>query len=550
MTRTLMVAGYLIILAALGLLARRRRRPGDVDFFLASRSLGPILLLLTMAATNFSAFTMLGFAGEGYRSGYAYYPIMAFGTGFMAVSFLFIGIPALRAARATGAVTPPELIYHRFRNRGLHAAYLGTMVLFTIPYLAVQPLGAGIALQELFRIDYRWGAALVVLVGIGYLLLAGLRGDAWTDALQGALMLLALTAAFLGIARTLGGFSSANSHVHEQLPQLFGRPGASGQFTVGVWFSYMLLWLLCDPLFPQLFQRFMAARDESSLRITAALYPAVTGLLFFMPVAIGLLGRLVEPGLEGKAADNILPLVVGRLLPSWLTALVTLGVLAALMSTMDSQLLTLSSMLVRDVRLLAGRQPETCFPWNRITVVALGLTGLFIALRPLPTILDLLTKTTFSGLAVLFPLTLAAAYWRRANPWAGFASILAGEAVVVLHYFRLLPDIGVLPAIPAVALATLTLVVGSLFWPKTGLTAWATVDWHSLRTILPFALLFLLSVDFWNWGKTGLSWLGLPKWLWYFFGLQALLLALISGHYLVARAQARLGREHVNAPGR
>ncbi|MEO0073540.1 MAG: sodium:solute symporter family protein [candidate division WOR-3 bacterium] len=550
MLRTLILAGYLLILAGLGLLARRRRQSGDVDFFLASRSIGPVLMLLTMAATNFSAFTVLGFAGEGYRHGYAYYPIMAFGTGFMAVSFLFIGIPANRAARACGAVTPPELIYHRFRNRALHAAFLACMIVFTLPYLAVQPLGAGIVLQKLLGIPYSWGAALVVAIGTGYLLLAGLRGDALTDALQGAVMLLAMALAFVGITRVLGGFTDANLRVYEQTPTLFGRPGAAGQFTLAIWFSYMALWLLCDPLFPQLFQRFMAARDDRSLHVTAALYPLVTGLLFFLPVATGVLARLIDPALK-TGTDKILPLAVDRLLPPWTGALVTAGALAALMSTMDSQLLTLSSMVVRDLRLLFRREPEPRFPWNRLAVAGLGLAGLILALRPPGTILDILTKTTFSGLAVLFPVTLAAVYWRQANPWAGIASIVAGETVVMLCYFRLLPDFGLLPAIPAVVIAALVLVVGSLIWPATGLSPWATVSWNSLRSVLPFALLFLLAVDFWNWNRTELLWLGLPGWLWYFFGLQALLLLmLVSWPALAARAQAHPGHEPGNAPGR
>lgn len=548
MTKTLILAGYLLITAGLGLFARRRSKSGDLDFFLASRTLGPLLMLLTMSATNFSAFTVLGFAGEGYRQGYAYYPIMAFGTGFMAVAFLFIGIPANRAARACGAITPPELIYHRFKNQTLHAAFLACMVIFTLPYLAVQPLGAGIALQNLLGIPYSWGAALIAVIGIGYLLLAGLRGDAWTDALQGVVMLGAMVLAFVGVIGALGGFGTANLRVHEQFPQLFGRPGAAGEFSAGIWFSYMALWLLCDPLFPQLFQRFMAARDDRALRVSAALYPLVTGVLFFLPVAVGVLGRLVEPALQTKT-DQILPLSVERLLMPWAGALVTAGVIAALMSTMDSQLLTLSSMVVRDLRLLFRRPPETGFPWNRLALAGLGLAGLALALRPPGTILGLLTKTTFSGLAVLFPITLAAAYWPRANPWAGFVSILAGEAVVMLSYFRLLPDFGLLPAIPAVILATLVLVAGSLLWPATGLSAWAAVDRHSLRSVLPFALLFLLSVDLWNWNRTDLFWLGLPKWLWYFFGLQILLLLmLVSWSCLTVRARAYPGHESASAP--
>ncbi len=524
MINALILAAYLGVLGLLGLLARRRARPGQEDFFLAGRRVGPVSLLLTMAATNFSAFTVFGFAGAGYRIGWAYYPIMAFGTAFMALSFVFIGEPVRAAAKRLGAVTPPELILHRFGNRALHLAYLAVMVAFTLPYLALQPIGAGLALEALLGIPFAWGATLVTAVGVAYVLLAGLRGDIWTDTLQGLVMLGAMVVALVGIALALGGFESANRQVFERLPELFARPGGGAQFTVGVWFSYMLLWLLCDPMFPQLFQRFIAARDEQSLRLSALLYTPVTVVLFFLPVAIGVLGRLVEPGLAGKAADSILPIAVAAKLPGWVAALVTAGGLAALMSTMDSQLLTLGSMVSRDLKAALGVRR---FLPERLVIIALALAGLALALRPVSTILDIATET-FTGLAVLFPVTLAAIYWPRANPWAAFASILAGEALVALYHFKLLPAFGFLPVIPVTIVATLVLVAGSLVWPARGQRAFAQVSVSGLRWALLFALVFLASIDFWNWGRADIALFGLPAWLWYHLGLCAVLLVLVA----------------------
>lgn len=530
------IAGYLIVLAILGLLARRRSRMDHEDFYLANRSLGPVLLLLTMAATNFSAFTVLGFAGDGYRVGYAWYPIMAFGTGFMALSFIFLGIPLARAARVSGAVTPPEVIRHRFRNRPLQLAYLLVMVVFTLPYLALQPMGAGYALQGLLGIPYAWGAVAVTAIGTAYLLLGGMRGDAWTDALQGTVMLGAMVLVVAGLARALGGLGAANAQVFASHPELFDRPGGGAEFLPGMWFSYLALWFFCDPMFPQLFQRFLAARDERALKLTAVFYPVVTGVLFFIPVAVGVMGRLVEPGLTGKAADGILPLAVGRLLPGWVGAVAIAGAMAALMSTMDSQLLTLSSMLVRDGRQLCNREPESRFPWSRATIVLLAGAGLALALRPWATIRAIATQT-FTGLAVLFPVTLAAVYWRRTNAWAALASIVVGEALVVLYYFKLLPTFGLLPVVPVVAAAALVLVAGSLVAPARNLEPLARIPSHAWRWIVVFGLLFLAGTDFWNWGRSGPLLLGLPAWLWYFFGLNLVLALLMAMMAFTGRQQ-------------
>jgi SSS family solute:Na+ symporter len=538
------IAAYLAVLIGLAALARRRSGQTHEAFFLANRALGPVLLLLTMAATNFSSFTVLGFSGAGYRIGWAYYPVMAFGTGFIAVTFLVIGLPAMRAARELGAVTPPELIRLRLPNRALHAAYTLVMVAFTLPYLALQPMGAGYALKELTGLPYVWGAGLVVAVGVAYVLIGGLRGDAWTDAFQGLLMLATLVLLLFAAARALGGFAAAGAVLSEKSPVLFGRPGGGGTFTPAIWLSYMLLWSLCDPMFPQLFQRFLAARDARAIKTAAILYPLVTGVLFFLPVAIGVLSRLALPGLEGQAADSVLPRLAAQTLPPWAGAVALVAVLAALMSTMDSQLLTLSSIVLRDGAAIArasGRER----PLSRsAAIVGLALAGFVLALRPWAPLLEIATET-FSGLAVLFPITAAALWWRRTNAWAGFASIVAGETFVVLSHFRLVPAFGLLPAIPAVAASAVVLIVGSLVWPggvKPVMKAprlWAV--WGA-----GFAALFALACDFWNWGDTRLGLLALPRWLWYHFGLVAALFLLLFA--ALGRRRAPRGRTESSSP--
>lgn len=541
----LMIVGYLLALLVLGLLARRGTAATHEGFFLANRTIGPILMFLTMAATNFSAFTVFGMSGAGYRIGYAYYPIMAFGTGFMALTFILIGVPVWKAAKKLGAVTPPELIRLRFGNAPLHAAYLVVMVVFTLPYLAVQPMGAGYALKGLLGIPYVWGATAVTAVGVGYVLLGGMKADVWTDALQGVIMLAAMLAVFLGVAAALGGFEHANRVMLGREPELFSRPGGANALPMSIWFSYMALWFLCDPMFPQLFQRFIAARDERSLKLTALLYPLATGLVFFLPVAIGVMGRMVEPGLAGSKTDQILPLVVARLLPPWLGAVAMAGGLAALMSTMDSQLLTLSSMVVRDGASLARTSP-LANRYSKVVVLVLAAAGLALALKLWAPILDIATET-FTGLAVLFPVTLAAVYWSRTNAWAGFTSILVGEALVVLYHFKLLPAFGFLPVIPVALVTALVLTAGSFIWPAGRQSAepLARPTARGWRWGAAFGFVFLAANDFWAWRQPQPSVLGLPSWLWYYVGLTLLLFLLTA---VMLRPQSARGSSPAPGP--
>ncbi len=144
------------------------------------------------------------------------------------------------------------------------------------------------------------------------------------------------------------------------------------------------------------------------------------------------------------------------------------GAFAALMSTADSQLLVLSSMLTRDVykrwvKRTAGLTEE--FIVGKVFVVALALVGLAIALSSVETLFETLTKTTFTGLAVLFPTTVAALYWPRATKWGCVASIVAGELVYCGFYFKVIPadwTFGFLSVVPVMIVATATLVAVSL----------------------------------------------------------------------------------------
>ncbi len=557
LVQALIVAGFLLAVMTVGLLARRRGG-GPEEFFLAGRSLGPVLLLLTMAATNFSAFTVFGFAGAGYRLGYAYYPIMAFGTGFMALTFILLGVPIWRAAKRLGAVSPPELIWLRFRSKPLRAVYLAVMVVFTLPYLALQPMGAGYALQGLLGIPYVWGAVIVTTVVVVYVLAGGFRGVVWTDALQGFLVLAALLVVFFGLAGSLGGFWNANAQAFRRFPELFARPGGGGRFTYGIWFSYLALWFLCDPMFPQLYQRFMAARTARSLRVTALFYPLVTGVLFFLPVAIGVMSRLIVPGLEGRETDSVLVLAVARALPPWVGALALGAGLMALMSTMDSQLLTLSSMFVRDLGAMCGmgsrgqaRGPArtgvlSIALGKRVVVLGLAGAGLLLALRPWSTFLAIATEA-FTGLAVLFPVTIAAVYWPEANPRAGLASIVVGEALGVLYHFGVLPALGLLPVVPVVAVAALVLVVGSLLFPAQGLESFARPTTKGMVWGVLFGVLFVAALDFWNWRQVIPMWWYLPGWFWHHV---ALLFSLFLAIGLYIRTRKRRGAEFFVRPSK
>jgi len=523
--RITVIAVYFISVLAIGFITRTRWKATPDEYFLAGRGLGSFVLLGTMAATNFSAFTVFGASGAGYRDGYAFFPIVGFGTGFMALTFWLVGKKIWQVGKARGIVSPAELVASLYDSRPLSVLFALVMIVFTIPYLALQPMAGGYVLNELFGMSHAFGASIITLAIVLYTFRGGMKAVAWTDVFQGLFMVTMMVAALLLVAQHFGGFTAAHEAIREARPELLSRPGGEGRFGAALWFSFLMLWFFCDPMFPQLLQRFFSARSPSAIRRTMMFYPLICTLVFFLPVTLGVLGHLSFPGLAGKEADRILPLMMRQIGGDFMGTLIISAGLAALMSTMDSQLLTLSAIFTRDVYpLLGGRESHSSMP-GRLFVLALASIGLWLAIRPSSTIIQIATQT-FTGLAVLFPTVLFGLYSKRPKAAAGVVSIIVGEILVALYYFKLIPSGDFLPAVPIIAVTFLTYAAVA-FLPSVGRMMLAIPDRRTIAFSIAFAALFMLSIDWWQWDSSTSTLGGFPSWMGYFVllsGVQTLLM--------------------------
>ncbi len=469
----LVIAIYLIITLGVGIVSYRQQQNTPDDYFLANRQISPIVLFFTLTATNFSAFMFLGFSGAGYRVGLSYYPMMGLGTAFVGLSFYGIGYRVWQLGQDYHLITPAELIENRLKSQPLKLLVLAVMSGFTLPYLALQPIGGGYILETLTngQIPYFLGATFLTVVIVLYVFMGGMRSVALTDVLQGVLMIIFMTVAFVAIANSLGGVSTANQQIYELQPELLSRAGVGNFFTPRKWVSYMMLWFLSVPLFPQMFMRFYTAKTANSLKISSILYPIITAFLFICPVLIGMWGHIAFPDLAGKATDQIFPMMLTQYTSIWISSLVMVGALAAFMSTLDSQLLALSSMMTRDIytcyiRPTASLKEQTFV--GRVLIVILALIGLIIAYQPPNTIAAIATQS-FTGLAVLFPTVIAALYGKNINPVSCIVSILVGEAAVMGYQFGMIPQswmLGFLPVVPIVAISAIIIILGSVLNPQ------------------------------------------------------------------------------------
>jgi len=351
------LALYLVALATVAEVARRARRDtSPADHFLAGRGLGVFVLFLTLYATAYSGNSLLGYPGEAYRRGFSW--IMA--TGFMmsiVVAFHAL-VPRLRPVAVRGGfVTPGDWVVHRFGGERhgdalrLAVAVLMTTALANFLFAQLKAMGLMAAQVTGGIVSYELGVCVLAAMILVYETLGGMRAVAWTDAGQGLLMLVGLGALLVWLLGEAGGARELTRDVRLARPGAVAVPDAR---ECANWASTIVLLGLASVLYPQAIQRVYAARSAAVLRRSFA-------LMTFMPLTttlvVTLIGLAAIPRFESLGtveADRVMPLLLGawaEVGPATTVAalLVFLGALAAIMSTADSVLLSLGSIVAEDV---------------------------------------------------------------------------------------------------------------------------------------------------------------------------------------------------------
>lgn len=434
---------YLLITFLGSLIGSKIKDATPESYFLANRDLGTLSLFFTILATNFSAFYFLGFAGEGYRIGYAYYIMIAVGTGLAAIPILTLGTEVWKLGKKNGYITPAELIYGQTQSRSLSSIFSLVMILFTLPYLSLQIIGGGYILENLTQGDLSYQVSVVALTifTIVYVVLGGMQSVARTDLKQGIIVFSLMFMAVVLVAKSLGGVETANKLAGEIKPDLLALEGVGEKYNPRTWFSFLVFWMFCVPMFPQLFMRFYIARDLKRLKKSTLLYAFIPIVISILPVMIGVWGHISFPDLSGKEIDQVLPMMLLEHTSEIFSALVMVGAIAAFMSTLDSQLLALSTMLTRDIYIPFFKKEldfKTEVFTGRVLVAVFAVIGMLIAFKPFDTIFDM-GKMAFSGLATLFPVALFAIYGKIQRPVIALIGVFVSLSLLFAFYYNIIP---------------------------------------------------------------------------------------------------------------
>jgi SSS family solute:Na+ symporter len=456
--------GYLLVVLAIGFVAYRRRQAGADDYFLGGRSARTVVLFMALFGTNVTPFVLLGIPGKAYHQGIGIFglnaAIVALG---VPLTFYLIGYPAYLAAKRTGALTPAELYAQRFASPVVGLLLFVAYFVYTLPYMVTAVMGVGISAAILTggALPYAVGAGAVLVITLLYTSLGGMRATMWTNVFQGSVFLGLMVAATAWIAGDLGGPAAAMEWAAER-PELLVKADG-GAMAPGPWASWGLAIALTVIAFPHILVRLFAARDARALKNACRLYPLIMIVLWVPAVVLGVWGAVEFPGLAGKGSDKIMPMLIEGHLPPAVQGLALAAVLAAVMSTLDAQLLTLSSMLTRDVvgRFLprfAGADVRV----SRLFLVALAVV-IYVVVLLEPASIYSIAGFAFSGYVTLVPVLYLGLRWRRMNASGAIVSLTAGTVALFLAFLELVPAPGgILPVVWGLGAAIVGAVVGSL----------------------------------------------------------------------------------------
>ncbi len=489
MITVVIVVCYLGLLLGLGLFSSRSFRGTSADYFLASRGIGPFLLLMSLFGTTMTAFALVGSTGEAFKGGIGAYGKMASWSGIIhSACFFFIGIKLWSLGAKHGYVTQIQFFRDRFESDKIGIVLFPILVGLVIPYLLIGVISSGTVIENLTggafpglfpsdnprfdgAVPYWLGAGVICLVVLTYVFFGGVRGTAWANAFQTIVFMILGCVTFFVIADKLGGPQAATELVREYNPSRLKsiatdadqkvfekklahwekdkktaiiKPQEPESISRLAFFTYMFIPLSVG-MFPHLFQHWLTAKSAKSFRLPVIAHPLMIMIVWVPCVLIGVWatsaimdGRFVIPP-DFPKQNAVLAVMVKKMTSPILGGFLTAGILAAIMSSLDSQFLCIGSIFSNDMvghylsrDRLTDRQRVLV---GRLFVVGIVLVTYVIAVEWKDIGVFPMAVWCSSGFASLFPLVFASLYWKRVTKLGAYACVITA-AVVWFMLFR------------------------------------------------------------------------------------------------------------------
>jgi len=459
---------YVIVGIIVAYLSKKKLGAGMNEFFLANRQLSGFVSALTYAATTYSAFMMVGLAGLTYKLGVG---ALGFELTYLCglVLVVFFGPRFWLVGRKFDYLTHAQLLTDRYESRAVGIVASLLCLIFLVPYAAIQLMGV----SYLLNVVSKGAIPIIVAMGIATVLaviwsnIAGLRSVAWTDAFQAIIMLITsiITLCFL-VYKGFGGFGKFFEQINHDIPQLIS---GAGLFKFNVFLGLSIPWIFFSLSNPQVTQRLFVPKSVSAFKQMIGGFLVFGFIYTLVSVLWGFGAKLLVP--EIKSADMATPsLLALPIIPKIVAVIVMVGILSAAISTIDSILLTLSSMCTRDI-LKSGFKADISeqaeLRYGKLIIPALAIVFFIFAYwaagkRGLAFMIAPLASAASAGLLMAVPTIVGSFFWRKATAAGALSSMLIGGLLVLVLQITGYKPLGMWPGVWGLVICVLLYVGISL----------------------------------------------------------------------------------------
>ena len=462
------------------------------DFYLGGRTMGPLVTAMSAEASDMSSWLLMGMPGLAYLTGIASPGWTAIGLAVGTwLNWLIVARRLRRYSANLNAITVPQFLSLRFHDQRNLLNALGAVIIivFFIPYTASGFAACGKLFNSLFGVDYMIAMILSAVVIVGYTIMGGFRAVSTTDLIQSVVMSMALIAVLVYGVSVAGGWDVVLDNARSlpgYLTMLASHNVADNSAT-----SYSLLdivstlaWGLGYFGMPHILLRFMAIEDEKKLVLSRRIASVWVVIAMTASIIIGMVGLgMTKAGalefLSGSSSETLIVRIANLIaqhgvLAAILAGLILAGILAATMSTADSQMLaaasSVSQNILQEFAHLKLSEKQSLFA-ARLTIVCISVVGVVLARDPNSSVFGIVSFAWAGFGGSYGAVVLCALFWKRCNWQGALAGMLSGGLMVFVWKYLISPlggVFGIYELLPAFLFSLAACVVVSLATPAPG----------------------------------------------------------------------------------
>ncbi len=466
---------YGFLMLAIGIITYLKNKgihQSNKEFYLGGGKIGVVVLFFTFFATQYSGNTIVGYAPTAYRMGFFWLQSITFFI-LIVIGYLLFAPRLYVLSKKYNFITPSDFIEQRFKNKGVTILASLLMLYGLCNYLLEQivAIGQGVSGLTGGTVPYQAAVLFFVTIMVIYGWLGGMRSVAYTDTMQGIALLFGVIILLIGSVIYFGGLKSATEYAAVVSPEKLGVPDFNG---IVSWFSMLILVTIGAAIYPHAIQRIYAAGSELSLKRSLtwmAWAPFITSGFVFI---IGIIGIQAFPGLTEGESEQLVGMMANHIASQngffyWAMILLFGGIIAAIVSTADSVLLTLSSVISKDIygRYInkdANDQKQILV--GKVTGVILIIGLLIMAWYP-PATLYRIFILKFELLIQVAPAFILGLYWKNMHSKAVFIGMAVGTVVASYMAFAGLKPFGIASGLWGLFVNTILCVLLSFVFKQT-----------------------------------------------------------------------------------